>query len=81
MSNERVPGTLFRGKDGKLYFIPDAALEPFRVFDNVHERIETLLDQQITEQEPPLPAPSVAAVRAELPPEFAPRAAGPDRTL
>ncbi len=72
MSNDRVPGTLFRGKDGRLYFIPDAALEPFRVFDHVRERVETLLDQQITEEQPPLPAPSVAVVRAELPPELLP---------
>ncbi len=76
MSNDRVPGTLFRGKDGRLYFIPDAALEGFRVFDSVRERIEPLLEQQITEEEPPLPAPSVAAVRVELPPELAPRAGG-----
>lgn len=76
MSNERVPGMLFRGKDGRLYFIPDTALEPFRVFDHMRERIETLLEQQITEEEPPLPAPAVAVIRAELPSDLVPPSTG-----
>ena len=38
-----VAGTLFRGADGNLYFVPDSALEPFRVFDAQEPRIESFL--------------------------------------
>jgi hypothetical protein len=38
-----VPGTLFRGPDGSLFFIPDADLEPFRVFDEEQQRVAGLL--------------------------------------
>lgn len=45
MDTERdIPGTLFRGADGNLYFIPDMALEPFRVFDHVRAQVEALFD-------------------------------------
>jgi len=40
-----VPGTLLRGADGNLYFVPDSVLEPFRVFDseraNAEKRFES----------------------------------------
>ena len=45
MGSERhIPGTLFRGADGNLYFIPDTALQPFRIFDQVRDRVEALFD-------------------------------------
>ncbi len=34
-----------RGADGNLYFIPDSALEPFRIFDSELSRIEGLLTE------------------------------------
>ncbi len=44
-----VPGTLLRGADGELYFIPDAGLAPFRVFDSEKPRAEKLLAEKGTE--------------------------------
>lgn len=40
----RVPGTILRGPDGSLYFVPDSSLEQFRVFDNHVDRIEQLIN-------------------------------------
>ncbi|MGB8643742.1 MAG: hypothetical protein WCF84_00765 [Anaerolineae bacterium] len=40
---QSVSGTLFRGADGNLYFVPDSALESFRVFDSEQPRIENFL--------------------------------------
>lgn len=37
-----VPGTILRGPDGNLYFIPDSALPKFRIFDNHVDRVEQL---------------------------------------
>lgn len=42
-AQRRVPGTILRGPDGTLYFVPDSALEQFRIFDNHIERIEQLI--------------------------------------
>ena len=35
-----VPGTLLRGADGHLYFIPDQELQPFRVPDHAQAPLE-----------------------------------------
>ncbi|WP_437903529.1 hypothetical protein WME95_33975 [Sorangium sp. So ce327] len=43
---EHVPGTLFRGADGELYFIPDHRLPLFRVFDTSRARVEPLLAEE-----------------------------------
>jgi hypothetical protein len=49
--NQRtVSGTLMRGADGSLYFIPDSVLEPFRVFDSEQSRIEGLLTGEAVDQ-------------------------------
>ncbi len=41
-----VPGTLLRGADGELYFIPDAGLAPFHVYDSEKPRAEKLLTEK-----------------------------------
>ncbi|WP_437757057.1 hypothetical protein [Sorangium sp. So ce1389] len=46
---ENVPGTLFRGADGDLYFIPDHRLPLFRVFDTSRARVEPLLGEEPSE--------------------------------
>ncbi|HEU4325183.1 MAG TPA: hypothetical protein VFS21_18725 [Roseiflexaceae bacterium] len=38
-----VSGTLFRGADGNLYFIPDTYLPAFRVFKSARGKVEGLL--------------------------------------
>ncbi|GAB4196236.1 MAG: hypothetical protein OHK0022_13570 [Roseiflexaceae bacterium] len=38
-----VAGTLFRGADGNLYFIPDSYLPAFRVFKSAQGKVERLL--------------------------------------
>ncbi|WP_437669334.1 hypothetical protein [Sorangium sp. So ce131] len=43
---EHVSGTLFRGADGDLYFIPDHRLPLFRVFDTSKARVEPLLGEE-----------------------------------
>ncbi|XXX78363.1 hypothetical protein WMF30_06290 [Sorangium sp. So ce134] len=55
---EHVSGTLFRGADGDLYFIPDHRLPLFRVFDTSRARVEPLLDE-----EPSQPAADLASAR------------------
>ncbi len=48
---QAVPGTILRGADGNLYFVPDSALAPFRVFDVQKSRVEKLLAEQGSEGE------------------------------
>ncbi len=38
-----VSGALFHAPDGNLYFVPESALDQFRVFDEVRAELEGLL--------------------------------------
>jgi hypothetical protein len=40
----QVSGTIIRGADGQLYFIPDAVMAPYRIEDQGLERAGALLD-------------------------------------
>ncbi len=40
-----LAGTLFRGADGELYFIPDDYLQPFRVAEGAESQIEGLMEE------------------------------------
>ncbi|WP_437725564.1 hypothetical protein [Sorangium sp. So ce861] len=57
---ENVSGTLFRGADGDLYFIPDHRLPLFRVFDTSRARVEPLLGE-----EPSQPSADISHARLE----------------
>lgn len=43
---EETGGTLIRGADGTLYFIPDSKLQSFRVPDDKASSVQRVLSQQ-----------------------------------
>ncbi|GAB4196239.1 MAG: hypothetical protein OHK0022_13580 [Roseiflexaceae bacterium] len=40
-----LAGTLFRGADGELYFIPDDYLKPFQVAEGVESQVEGMVEE------------------------------------
>ena len=53
MKQRNVDGVLFRGPDDQIYFIPNEALAPFRVYDHERERVEPLLASRPARAEAP----------------------------
>ncbi len=45
----KVHGTILRGADGELYFLPDKAMKKFKVYDSEKPRVEKLLTEKGTE--------------------------------
>ncbi|MDZ4719101.1 MAG: hypothetical protein SH847_11670 [Roseiflexaceae bacterium] len=43
MSDPKVRGTVIRGADGKLYFVPDGVLETYRVPEQAYPNLATTL--------------------------------------
>ncbi len=53
-SKHEAPGTLLRGPDGHLYFIPDHALQPFRVPEQHEPAAEKLITPEVLATRPTL---------------------------